>query len=228
VDLGRIAADVEARGDAATALSLYQQAVTASGEEPAAHVQLGDAWLRAGRIQAAIGAYRAALAKSPNDGTALLGLGTALVRSGEVEQGLDALRRAAPLVKTAAAYNRLGVAQTLTGQLEGAQASFAAACSQAPDDLDIRANLALAQALAGESDTAVSVMADVAASPQAEPRHRRLFVTVLGLSGRGSEARSAAGELPAREIQALLERAGAIRAMPDARARAKALGVAMG
>jgi Flp pilus assembly protein TadD len=228
-EIGRIAADIEARGETGTALTLYQHAASTSGDSAAAHIQLGDAYLRAGRNSAAVAAYRDAVARSPESGAALLGLGTALVRQGDLEHGLGALGRAAPLVKTAAAYNRLGVAQTLAGQLDAAQTSFSAASTQAPDDLDIRTNLALSAALAGQDEKAVPLMLEVVGSPHAELRHRRDLVIVLGLLGRGDEARGAAvSELSTREVQNLIARAGAIRAMADGKARAKALGAVMG
>ena len=80
-------------------------------------------------------AYRAALAKDPDDADALLGLGTAYARQGAVEKGLVALTKAAPHVNTGAAYNRLGVAQTIAGQFSEAQATFEKGLAVAPDDI---------------------------------------------------------------------------------------------
>lgn len=225
----RLAADVEAHGQDAAALSLYQRAVAASGETPRAYVQLGDASLRAGQIGPAISAYRAALSKAPDDGQALLGLGSALVRQGNPEEGLDALARAAPMVKTAAAYGRLGVAQTLVGQLPEAQASFETAMALAPDDLDLRTNWALAAALDGKDDAAVAKMRDVVQSPAAELRHQRDFVVLLGIIGRVDDARAAAPSgMSPRDLRDLLQRAASIRAMETVKARAKALGTIAG
>jgi len=224
----RLAADVEAHGQDAAALSLYQRAVTASGETPRAYVQLGDASLRAGQIGPAISAYRGALSKAPDDGQALLGLGTALVRQGNPEEALDPLARAAPTLKTAAAYGRLGVAQTLVGQLPEAQASFESAMALAPDDLDLRTNWALAAALGGKDDAAVEKMRQVVQSPAAELRHRRDFVVLLGITGRVDEARAAAAGISARDLRDLLQRGASIRAMATVKERAKALGTITG
>src|SRR5215470_11677384 len=66
--LAQIAADIESRGESGTALTLYQRAAAASGGSPSAQVQLGDAYLRAGRVGAAIDSYRAVLAKHPDHG----------------------------------------------------------------------------------------------------------------------------------------------------------------
>ena len=225
----RLAADVEAHGQDAAALSLYQRAVTVSGATARAYVQLGDACLRAGQIGPAIDAYRTALSKAPDDTEALLGLGSALVRQGKPEEAVDALARAAPILKTAAAYGRLGVAQTLLGQLPEAQASFETAMALAPDDLDLQTNWALAAALDGKDDAAVEKMRQVVQSPAAELRHQRDFVVLLGIIGRVEEARAAAppGMSP-RELQALLDRAASIRSMATIKARAKTLGTIAG
>src|SRR5262249_9296553 len=148
---------------------------------PAANVRLGDAYLRAKKLQGAIQAYRAALAKDANDADALLGLGTALTRQGAAEKGLAALAKAAPHVNTGAAYNRLGVAQTIAGQFSDAQATFEKGLAIQPDDLDIATNLALAAALAGQSDRASELTEKIARSPTVQPAHRRDLVIVLGI-----------------------------------------------
>jgi Flp pilus assembly protein TadD len=225
----RLAADVEAHGQSDVALSLYRRAVTVSAETPSAYVQLGDACQRAGKLDEAIDAYREALGKSPDDATAMLGIGTALVRKGKPEEGLDPLFKAAPIVNTAAAYDRLGVAQTLVGAFPQAETSFDRAAELAPDDLDIRTNSALAAALAGHDDTAVATIREVVGSERAELRHQRDFIIVLGLIGRGAEARTAASSgLSQSELRSLLARASTIRAMTSPKARAKALGTITG
>jgi Flp pilus assembly protein TadD len=225
----RLAADVEAHGQDAAALSLYQQAATASGATARAYVQLGDASLRAGQIGPAINAYRTALSKAPDDAEALLGLGSALMRQGKPEEALDALAQAAPIVKTASAYDRLGIAQTLAGRLPEAQASFESGLALAPNDLDLQTNWALAAALDGKDKAAVEKMRQVVQSPAADLRHRRDFVVLLGIIGLTEEARAAApaGVSP-RELQGLLDRAASIRAMATIKARAKALGTIAG
>jgi Flp pilus assembly protein TadD len=225
----RLAADLESHGQKDLALSVYRRAATVSGETPSAYVQLGDACQRAGRLDEAIGAYRQALGKSPDDAAALLAIGTALVRKGKPEEGLDPLVKAASIVNTAAAYDRLGVAQTLVGAFPQAEVAFDKASALAPDDLDIRTNSALAAALAGHDDTAVATMREVVSSQAAEVRHQRDFIIVLGLIGRGAEARTAASSgLSPNEQTSLLARAGSIRAITSPKARAKALGTITG
>ena len=225
--LTRVASDVEAQGQIVAALPIYEQAAAASND-PKAQVRLGDAYTRAGKTDQAIRAYRAALAVAPDNPDALLGLGSALVKAGDADGAVVALAKAAPIVNTMTAYNRLGVAQTQTGQFAQAHQSFDTASALAPDDLDIRINVALAAALEGQETKAIDVARTVVTSPGAEARHRRNLMIVYGLLGLVDEGRAAAPKgLSASEAKKLLARATAIRAISDAKARAKALGTIM-
>jgi Flp pilus assembly protein TadD len=225
----QLAADVEARGDTIAAIALYRQAAAVPGDALVANIRLGDAYTSIDSFKQAIAAYRAALATDPDSGVALLGLGTALIRTNNIDSGLAALSRAAPIVGTAIAYNRLGLAQTSAGRMREAIESLERAAALAPDDLDFRVNLALAAALDGRDHRAIGLAREIGRSPKAETRHRRNVIIVLGLFGRAADAHSAiVGEIPPSEVQALLARAGAIRAIKDVKARAKALGTIMG
>jgi Flp pilus assembly protein TadD len=225
--LMRVASDIEAQGQIATALPIYERAAAASSDATA-KLRLADAYTRAGKTDQAIQAYRAALAVAPDNPDALLGLGSALVKAGDADGAVVALAKAAPIVKTMTAYNRLGVAQTLTGQFAQAHQSFDTASALAPDDLDIRTNLALAAALDGQDTKAIDAARVVVTSPGAEARHWRNLMIVYGLLGRADEGRAAAPKtLSANEVKKLLARAAAIRGISDAKARAKALGTIM-
>jgi Flp pilus assembly protein TadD len=228
-DLGRLASDVEAH-DTETALMLYREAVEASGKSASAYVRLGDACLRAKKFTQAIEAYHQALDREPNDPNAQLGLGTALVQQGSLERGLAALIKAAPLVNTGAAYNRLGVAQTMAGRFPEAEATFLKGRKVAPDDLDIATNLALAAALAGDPETAASLANEIANSLDVKPIHRRNLVIVLGVIGKSmGDARAVApADLSQSDLQALFTRAESIRRTTDPKARAHILGTMQG
>jgi Flp pilus assembly protein TadD len=225
-ELLRMARDVETNGSEDTALVLYRQAVTVSGHSPAAYVKLGDACVRARRYTEAVKAYRAAIATDPNNGEAQLGLGTVLVQQDSLESGIAALAKAAPLVKTGAAYNRLGVAQTMAGKFSEAQQTFEKGLEVATDDIDITTNLALAAALAGEADKAASLVNKIATSPAARSLHRRNLVIVLGIIGRSSHDAKAVApdDLSPSAFDALFGRAASIRHITNPVARAHALG----
>ena len=226
--LMRVAADIEAHGQVTAALPFYERAA-ATSNDATAQLRLADAYMRGGKTDQAIQAYRAALAGAPDNPNALLGLGSALFKAGDVDGAVGALAKAAPIVKTMSAYNRLGVAQTQAGQFAQAQESFDAASTLAPDDLDIRTNLALAAALDGQETKAIEATRAVVASPGAQARHRRNLMIVFGLLGRADEGRAAAPNgLSPKEVKSLLGRASAIRSISDAKERAKALGTIMG
>lgn len=226
-DLMRVAADIESQGQVAAALPIYERAAAGSSDT-ATQMRLANAYARAGKTDQAIQAYRAVLTASPNNPDALLGLGSALVRAGDADGAVVELAKVAPMVNTMTAYNRLGVAQTLAGQFAQAQQSFDAASALAPDDLDVRTNLALAAALDGQEARAIHATRGVVGSPGAEARHRRNLMIVYGLLGRADEGRATAPKgLSANEAKKLLARAAAIRAIGDPKARAKALGTIM-
>ena len=222
----KLAGDVEARGDQETAVALYARAAETSGNASEAQLRLGDAQLKARNYPAASEAYAKVLATEPEHPQALLGLGTAKLKSGDNEGGARTLAAACPLVNTSTACNRLGTALILVGRLDEALAAFDRAQSFAPNDLDIKVNIALVQALSGRTNEAVAAMRDVAQSPLAQARHRANLVMVLGIAGRLDEARSV--DVPGMsqaQKQDLLARAKRARDAASPVAKARAIGL---
>ncbi len=221
----RLASDVEARGSPATALPLYQRAASLPNADASTHVKLGDIYARLGRDDQAAAAYRDALAKEPENGLALLGLGGVQVRAGRAADGVTLLAKAAPLVNSATAYDRLGVAHMAMGQPREALASFEQAHSIDSSDLDIATNLALAAALSGQKDRAEALAQATLASKGVQDYHRRNLILAMGISGREEDARRAgAKQFPAAELDALMKQAREIRQIASPNARALALG----
>lgn len=218
-----LASTLEESGEMATALAVYESAAAAG--DAAAAVRLGEAYLRAGDGVSAERAFRLALEREPGNAPAQLGLGSAALRRGQVDVALASLSKAAPLVDSAAGYNRLGIALTLAGKAPEAVAAFEKSHSRAADDLDIAANLALAEALAGRREQAVDRMRGVARSESAKPTHRRNLALVLALTGAGGEAQSVIeADLPAAERAAFLRRLRTLETASDARSRARIVG----
>jgi len=218
-----LASTLEESGEMTTALAVYENAA-ATGDADAA-VRLGEAYLRAGDGVGAERAFRLALEREPNNAPAQLGLGSAALRRGEIDAALASLSKAAPIVDSAAGYNRLGIALTLAGRAPEAVAAFEKSHSRAADDLDIAANLAFAEALAGRKEQAVDRIRGVARSESAKPTHRRNLALILALAGAGSEAQSVVeANLPAAERPAFLRRLRTLETAADARARAKIVG----
>jgi Flp pilus assembly protein TadD len=224
--LMKLASDMRAHGgERASWLSLYEQAVIASGNDPAYMLRLAGAYNDAGQDADALKTYRALLAKNDSNGAALMGLGSALINTGALDKGIDALERAAPLLNNPVAYTRLGISYTQAGKLKEACTALETAHKLAPDDLDISTNLALASALAGDNDKAIALMRTVTASSGAQQQHRHNLVLVLALAGQPDQAREAARQvMKPGELDALISRAATIRGLSEPKARAKALG----
>ena len=221
----RLAGDVEARGSLATALPLYERAAAMPGADASAQVKLGDVYIKLGREDQAAAAYRAALDKQPDNGAALLALGGILVRAGKAEDGMTMLAKAAPLVNSATAYDRLGVAHIALGQPREALASFEQAHSIDPRDLDIATNLALAAALSGQKDKAVALAQATLAAQGVQAYQRRNLILAMGISGREEDARRAAAKGPVvQDVDALMKQAREVRQISSPKGRALALG----
>ncbi|CAM0555098.1 tetratricopeptide repeat protein [Vreelandella titanicae] len=230
IDEGRLlnlAKDVDQQGDHATAAAMYERALEQNGPSADIQVRLGNALLASGEPQAAAEAFRAALAEDIHFAPALLGLGTAQLRLGQPESALRNLSLAAPELDSVAAWSRLGAAQALAGQPARAASAFANAVALEPRDLDAQANLALAEALAGENTQAIANMQRITGSPLAEERHFRNLILVLVLAGRSDEAQQVdIPDLSAANRLSLIASAEHIATLPDAAARARALGLA--
>lgn len=222
----KLAQDIERRGDKVTAATLYERAAKTSGDTVGAQIRLGQAQLAAGEPEKAAGSFRTALATQPANGGALLGLGTAQLQSNQVEGAARTLATAAPIVKTATAYNRLGTALILSGDGRGAEAAFAQARSLDPANLDTQSNLALAQALSGQTDIAATTLRAVTQSPRAETRHFRNLMLVLMLGRRDKDAAAVvAPDYPEAEKKTFLAEARKVRAIQSPAARARAIGL---
>lgn len=222
----RLAADVEKRGDPATAAALYERASTQPGAGLEVWLKLGQTRLDSRDPRGAERAFQQALELEPNNAQGLLGLGTAQLREGKLERAVNALSQAASTSKQPVAYNRLGIAQILRGQPGAAQAAFKQSLSLAPADLDTQSNLALAYALGGQSQQALSDIRKVSQSPRAQARHQRNELLVMVLAGHEQDALSTPlDDISPAERQQLLVEARRIKAISDPRAQARELGL---
>lgn len=223
----KLAKDVDQQGDHATAAAMYERALEQNGHSLDTQVRLGNALLASGQPQEAAEAFRAALSDDIHLAPALLGLGTAQLRLGQPESALRNLSQAAPELNSVAAWSRLGAAQALAGQPAQAASTFANAVALEPHNLDVQANLALAESLAGENTKAIADMRRITDSPLVETRHFRNLILVMVLAGRSNEAQQVAiPDLSTANRQALIASAERISALPDATTRAQALGLA--
>jgi Flp pilus assembly protein TadD len=225
--LTRLAADVETHGGMDIALGLYKQAADEM-PNPSAYVRLGEAYARAVQVDRAIAAFRSALELDPDNGDALLGLGSALVRKNALTDAIVTLKKAAAQDATSRTWNRLGLAQILAGRFAAARDSLERASELSPIDSDILSNLALAEALLGNSERAIELDWQVVRSG-VEQQQVRSVVIALVLAGRPDDAKEIAHlNLAHRDAYDLLKRVAAMRAMRTPEARAQALGLLIG
>ncbi|MDF2644013.1 MAG: tetratricopeptide repeat protein [Pseudomonas sp.] len=222
----QLAADLEKRGDPATAAAFYQRATQQPEAGPQTWLKLGDSLLAGNDLRGAERAFQRALELAPNNSDALLGLGTAQLRQGKLERAVTALTQAADSGGQPKAWNRLGIAQILRGQTSPAQTAFSRSLGLEPTDLDTRCNLALAYALGGDRQKALQTIATVSDSPLAQARHQRNELLILVLAGREQDlAGRTFDDIPAGERQTLLSEARRIKALADPAAQAQALGL---
>ena len=227
--LMKLAGDIERRGDAGTATTLYLRAAQAPEATAEVWNRLGRIHLQGGDAQAAEQAFQQALALDPEDAESLLGLGTAQLRLGYPQRARPLLHAAAATLQTAEAYNRLGVAESQLGHTTAACGAFARAHRLAPTDLDSRSNLALAYALDGKLELALAEAEGLDQTANAQARHRRNVLLVQVLAGNLEAAqRVRLDRSDAAARQMLIDEALRITAITDPVARTRALGLSDG
>lgn len=221
-----IAQSIEAKGESATALALYERAAENAPGDVSLRVRLGNARLRAGDAEGAEEAFRAALQVNPQDAEALLGLGTAQLRKGEAESAARTLVPAAQALNSVVAYNRLGTALVFSGNGAAAEGAFSKALSLQPANLDTTTNLALAQALSNDLPQAVMHMGNVVGSPLAQRRHFVNYLIVLAMAGETDKARAFdVPDMSARQKNQILAKAAKLRSISDPARRAQEVGL---
>jgi Flp pilus assembly protein TadD len=224
--LMRLAADVEKRGDPVTAAALYERAANQPGAGVDVWLKLGQTRLDSNDARGAERAFQQALELAPDNAKGTLGLGTAQLHQGKLDRAISALTQAANMSSEATAYNRLGIAQILRGQSDAAQAAFKESLRLVPGNLDTQANLALAYALNGQSQLALSSIRKVSQSPRAQARHQRNELLVTVLAGRAQDVTSMSlDEVPHSERRQLLVEAQRIKAIADPQTQARELGL---
>lgn len=221
-----IAESIEAKGESATALALYERAAENAPGDVSLRVRVGNARLKAGDVEGAEEAFRAALQVNPQDAEALLGLGTAQLRKGETELAARTLIPAAQALNSVVAYNRLGTALVFSGNGAAAEEAFSKALSLQPANLDTTTNLALAQALSNDLPQAVMHMGNVIGSPLAQRRHFVNYLIVLAMAGETEKARAFdVPDMSARQKNQILAKAAKLRSISDPARRAQEVGL---
>jgi Flp pilus assembly protein TadD len=221
-----IAESIEAKGESATAIALYERAAENAPSDVSLRVRVGNARLKAGDVEGAEEAFRTALEINPQDAEALLGLGTAQLRKGEAESAARTLAPAAQALNSVVAYNRLGTALVFSGNGAAAEEAFSKALSLQPANLDTTTNLALAEALSNDLPQAVTHMGNVVGSPLAQRRHFVNYLIVLAMAGETEKARAFnVPDMSAKQKSQILAKAAKLRSISDPAKRAQEIGL---
>ncbi len=225
--LVRLADDLRERGELTTAIALYQRAA-ASSDDAEVLVQLGRALAEAGANERASGAFRRTLSREPDHPDALLGLGTSYLSLGQIDKSIQYLEQ---LVvqgdgRDSLRYAALGAALDIAGRHEQAVATYTTGLELAPDDLDLKSNLALSYAFYDRHGEAIKLMIEVADALEVRRSHHRNLVLVLALAGQDSDAVvTGLRLLGEKETQDVLAQAASVRQLPSGVDRARAIGL---
>lgn len=221
----RVGDDLRARGELAGAIAFYQRAVAADPGDAGARTRLADAFAAAGDAGQARANYAAAQSLDPSLPGAVLGLVRAELALGAPERAL-ALLDAATAPRDGRALAARAAAYDMLGRSDEAQAIYRAGLAADPGNLDLLANLALSQAMAGDLAAARDTIRPLGLRPDASVRQRTGLVLVLALAGDEPAARAAAIPLGPDVDAPLIAQARALLSVPPGAARARALGLA--
>lgn len=155
---------------------------------------IGHEYARMGRWSLSAGAHREALLLAPSDRAAMMGFGGAQIGLADYAGGMEQGRRAMAGGADMPAMLLASAAMAGGGRHGEARALIDRAMAADPAHLDMRNNLGLTLALAGDA-SAVSVTRAVAFAPTADLRHRRNHVMVAAMMGQEAQARADATRL---------------------------------
>lgn len=219
----RIADATRAGGDAATAAGLYQRAHELAPSDPVPLTRLGDTLTELRAYTEAAEAYRQAVDLAPNDAEIRRSYAVLLLALNKPQLALTHLDVALAHQKEPRIYNLIGVANDLIGRHDLAQQHYAEGLRLAPENLALRNNLGLSQALAGEYNAAIATLSAAAQDPHATARTRQNLALVYGLSGDSDKAAAVARtDLDEASVKSNLAYYAMLRGMDD-RARATAI-----
>ena len=121
-------------------------------------------------------------------------------------------------------FNGLGVANDLLGRHKDAQDFYRAGLASAPDDVNLKTNLGLSLAFAGEFDAGIEVLRELATASQATVLQRQNLALGLGLAGRSRDAaKIASADLDDRSVRSNIVFYETLRAMKDSIQRVRAV-----
>ena len=220
--MGDYAAD---RGDWDTAIGMYQRAHSAAPGDPVPLHRLGAALSQVGAYDESASAYQSLLQLDPANREAQRGLANTLIALGRPDQAIPLLESSLASGSDPRTHNSLGVAYDLLARHADAQTQYREGLVGAPNDLDMRTNLALSESLSGDTQQAIDRMRSTAYAQGATVRHRYALALVYGLGGYVEEAAEVArSDFSDDEVVRLLQRFDELRQIQDTGRRAAAIG----
>ena len=180
----KVADDTRAGGDPGNAVGLYRRAHELAPRDPVPLARAGDTLAQMQAYTEAADAYQAALSIDANDPDLHRGFANVLLALGKPQLALAHLEIAVSKNSgDARIYNALGVAHDLAGHHDLAQGDYRKGIALAPDQLSLRNNLGLSQALSGDFNGGIATLSDLVARPGATARNRQNLALVYGLAG---------------------------------------------
>jgi len=185
----KVADETRAGGDLGNAVGLYRRAHELAPSNPVPLARAGETLAQLQAYTEAADAYQAALSIAPDDPELHRGFANVLLALGKPQLALAHLEIAASKnTGDPRIFNALGVAHDLGGRHDLAQQSYRQGLALAPEQVSLRNNLGLSQALSGNFNGAIATLSDLVARPGATARNRQNLALVYGLAGDNTHA----------------------------------------
>ena len=191
------AANAEAAGPSALeqAMAHYQDSLRLKPDQVEAHINLGSALMKAGRLDDARAQFEAGAKVDPANGMVFYNLGLVLEEQGKPGEAQAAYRRAIEVRPDyAEPHNNLGAALQAQGDLPAAEAEFAEAVRLQPGLIHARNNLALALLARGKSAEALAQLHEALCLAPDYPEAHNNLGKALAEQGKLAEAHAEIAE----------------------------------
>ncbi len=136
-----------ANGDLQRAVTLYRRVLADDGSNMRALVGLGEALNAIGSPNEAAEAFNKALGHDAKNAEALRGLGSTHLALNQPQRAIEDFNKSIAIAPDPRAYDGIGVAEDLLGDFAAAKAAYQQGLALAPNDLLLRNNLGLSEAL---------------------------------------------------------------------------------
>ncbi len=202
------------KGDADSAINMFQRAHALDPQAAEPLVALGHALRAKGIHVEGADAYRRARVVDPANIEAQRSLGYALMGMEQPRQALEAFNAALKMApRDVRSWNGRGVALDTIGERRAAQEAYRTGMMVDPNDIQLRNNLGLSLALGGDPAEAIVVLEGLTRSAGASAVNRQNLALAYGLAGRDRDAAAISRlDLPADHVQNNIDYYGSLRA----------------